>query len=103
MNFSLRISSQYRLLFRQKLYDKFKIDDIRLPGLWREQWRSGLEPWWELGRGVSVDLGYALIVRKNLLVQAVLRSEMRSPLGSAKEIFPRTYIAAAILMVWPRG
>ena len=27
---------------------------IRLPSLWREQWKSALEPWWELGRGPSV-------------------------------------------------
>lgn len=42
-----------------RLQNKSRLDfqsdgRIRLPGLWREQWKSALEPWWELGRGPSV-------------------------------------------------
>ena len=28
---------------------------IRLPNLWREQWRSALEPWWELGQSLGAE------------------------------------------------
>ena len=31
---------------------------IRLPNLWREDWASALEPWWELGPGL-LELGDA--------------------------------------------
>lgn len=30
---------------------------IRLPSLWREQWRSGLEPWWAAGESLGADTG----------------------------------------------
>ncbi len=30
---------------------------IRLPSLWREQWRSALEPWWEVGGSLTADSG----------------------------------------------
>lgn len=30
---------------------------IRLPALWREQWRSTLEPWWETGHSLASDTG----------------------------------------------
>jgi hypothetical protein len=45
-----------------RLQNKSRLDfqsdgRLRLPSLWREQWKSALEPWWELGRGLSVDLG----------------------------------------------
>ena len=41
-----------------RLQNKSRLDfqsdgRIRLPSLWREQWKSALEPWWELGRGPS--------------------------------------------------
>lgn len=45
-----------RLQIRSQL--DFQSDGrIRLPSLWREQWNSALEPWWELGRGLSMDFG----------------------------------------------
>lgn len=28
---------------------------IRMPKLWREQWRSALEPWWELGESLGAE------------------------------------------------
>ena len=28
---------------------------IRLPVLWREQWASALEPWWEIGSSLSAE------------------------------------------------
>lgn len=39
---------------RSELQNKQRLDvtidaRIRLPSLWREQWRSALEPWWQLG------------------------------------------------------
>jgi len=39
---------------RAPLQNKQRLDlesdgRIRLPSLWREQWKSALEPWWELG------------------------------------------------------
>lgn len=30
---------------------------LRLPSLWREQWKSILEPWWETGRSLAADTG----------------------------------------------
>lgn len=30
---------------------------IRLPSLWREQWASALEPWWETGHSLAADTG----------------------------------------------
>jgi hypothetical protein len=28
---------------------------IRLPSLWRDQWKSALEPWWEAGSSISAS------------------------------------------------
>jgi hypothetical protein len=47
-----------------RLQNKSRLDfqsdgRIRLPSLWREQWKSALEPWWELGRRLSMDFGDA--------------------------------------------
>jgi hypothetical protein len=30
---------------------------VRLPSLWREQWTSAVEPWWEVGRSLAADTG----------------------------------------------
>jgi hypothetical protein len=41
---------------------------IRLPSLWREQWKSALQPWWELGPGPSV-LGDAFYSEEETLLR----------------------------------
>src|SRR5262249_37091876 len=30
---------------------------IRLPSLWREDWPSAVEPWWQAGSSVNADTG----------------------------------------------
>ena len=57
-----------------RLQNKHRLDfqsdgRIRLPGLWREQWKSALEPWWKLGRGLSVDLGDAFYSEEETLLR----------------------------------
>lgn len=43
-----------------RVTDKWNIDPmqdaaLRLPVLWREQWSSPLEPWWEIGAALSLE------------------------------------------------
>jgi hypothetical protein len=40
---------------------------IRLPSLWREQWRSALEPWWETGHSLASDIGDEFYTEKETL------------------------------------
>jgi hypothetical protein len=59
---------------KARLQNKNRLDfhadgRIRLPSLWREQWKSALEPWWELGLGLSVELGDAFYSKEETLLR----------------------------------
>lgn len=42
-------------LQKNKELKSFSDGRIRLPVLWREQWASAVEPWWELGDSLSAE------------------------------------------------